>query len=426
MDWREFVETMSVVEGTLRGDPGGAYSGMDFACRDRYRHAVEAIAKASRLAEDAVAARAIELARAATRIGEADETAHVGYYLIGPGRPALESATRARLPLAARLRRRASRSPLFLYVGAITLLTLWFAAGLSLQAWSDGAADWVLVLTGMLALLAGGQLATALVNWLATLLASPDPLPRMDYSAGIPAESRALVVVPTLLTSPHNIDSLAEALEVRFLANRDENLRFALLTDLRDAAEETRPEDAPLLEQARERIEALNARYGSGGNHEGNDIFFLLHRPRRWNPRRPHLDGLRAQARQAGRPEHPAARREAGRFLPGGGRHLGPRRREIRDHPGHGHPVAARRRPPVRRRHGAPPQPAGPRCRPGPCPGGYGILQPRVSVSLPGPSQLALCPPERRRSGHRPVYPRRFGRLPGPVPGRFVHRQGHL
>jgi cyclic beta-1,2-glucan synthetase len=284
MDWREFVETMSVVEGTLRGDPGGAYSGMDFACRDRYRHAVEAIAKASRLAEDAVAARAIELARAATRIGEADETAHVGYYLIGPGRPALESATRARLPLAARLRRRASRSPLFLYVGAITLLTLWFAAGLSLQAWSDGAADWVLVLTGMLALLAGGQLATALVNWLATLLASPDPLPRMDYSAGIPAESRALVVVPTLLTSPHNIDSLAEALEVRFLANRDENLRFALLTDLRDAAEETRPEDAPLLEQARERIEALNARYGSGGNHEGNDIFFLLHRPRRWNP----------------------------------------------------------------------------------------------------------------------------------------------
>ena len=36
---------MSVVEQTLREDPGGAYSDMDFATRDRYRHVVEKIAK---------------------------------------------------------------------------------------------------------------------------------------------------------------------------------------------------------------------------------------------------------------------------------------------------------------------------------------------------------------------------------------------
>ena len=48
MDWREFVETMSVVEQTLREDPGGVYGRMDFATRDRYRHVVEKIAKSSR------------------------------------------------------------------------------------------------------------------------------------------------------------------------------------------------------------------------------------------------------------------------------------------------------------------------------------------------------------------------------------------
>ncbi len=52
------------------------------------------------------------------------------------------------------------------------------------------------------------------------------------------------------------------------------------MTDFGDAAEETLPEDAPLLELARERIEALNAQYAGGGN----DVFFLFHRPRRWNP----------------------------------------------------------------------------------------------------------------------------------------------
>ena len=63
MDWREFVERMSVVEQTLREDPAGVYGKMDFATRDRYRHVVEKIAKSSRLSESEVARKAIELAR---------------------------------------------------------------------------------------------------------------------------------------------------------------------------------------------------------------------------------------------------------------------------------------------------------------------------------------------------------------------------
>ncbi|MDP1904503.1 MAG: glucoamylase family protein [Pseudomonadota bacterium] len=281
MDWREFVESMSLVEQTLRGDPVSAYAGMDFASRDRYRHVVEQVAKASVFTEEVVAARAIELAQAGSALnGSGDRTAHVGYYLIDRGRTELEQTLHAHPPLSARLRRGAGHSPLPLYLGAITLFTVLLAAGFLAEARDAGIADWVWLPLGLLALVASGQLASALVNWLTTLLASPHSLPRMDFSSGIPAEFSTLVVVPTLLTSPRNIDSLAEALEVRFLANRDANLFFALLTDLRDADAETLPEDAALLDMARARIEALNARYGK----DGHDVFFLLHRPRLWNP----------------------------------------------------------------------------------------------------------------------------------------------
>jgi len=281
LEWREFVEAMSVVERILRTDPCGAYAAMDFASRDRYRHVVEVVAKTSGLSEDAVASRAIELARASAILaGEHDRSAHVGYYLIDWGRPDLEMATLARLPLPAALRRWASRCPLTLYLGSITLIMLVLTSALLAEAFADGLADWALPPIGLLALLATGQLAVALVNWLATLLAAPRPLPRMDFAAGIPPDSRALVVVPTMLTSVQNVESLVEALEVRFLANRDGNLYFGLLTDLHDAAEETLAEDAPLLRLARERVEALNAQYAG----DGSDIFFLFHRPRRWNP----------------------------------------------------------------------------------------------------------------------------------------------
>jgi len=127
-------------------------------------------------------------------------------------------------------------------------------------------------------MVAGSQLAVALVNWVVTVLVTPHPLPRMDFSAGIPPDSRTLVVVPTMLAKTGSVAELVEALEVRFLANRDENLSFGLLTDFCDAAEEVQPEDEELLRQAQQGIEELNGRYKSGGSG-----FFLFHRPRLWN-----------------------------------------------------------------------------------------------------------------------------------------------
>ena len=67
MDWQEFVEALSLVERSLCEDPAGAYAGMDFATRGRYRHAVELVARASGCPEEVVAARAIERTRHGTK-----------------------------------------------------------------------------------------------------------------------------------------------------------------------------------------------------------------------------------------------------------------------------------------------------------------------------------------------------------------------
>ncbi len=134
-----------------------------------------------------------------------------------------------------------------MYIGSIMLITAAFTGSVLFKAHAAGLYGWVLVLTGVLSLLCASHLSVALVNWLVTLLATPHPLPRMDFSKGIPPESRTLTVVPTMLISAQNIEDLVEALEVRFLANRDDNLHFGLLTDFRDADSETLPEDEPLL-----------------------------------------------------------------------------------------------------------------------------------------------------------------------------------
>ena len=281
-DWHAFVENMSVAERTLREDPAGVYGRMDFATRDHYRHVLEKFARRSGLAEEQVARSCLHLAsEAATRNGRDARAAHVGFYLIDRGLPQLEAVTGVRVPVPLVLQRMRGR---LVYFGPIALMTAALTGGLLVQAHASGARGWLLVLSGMLALLGSSQLAVALANWLATLLVAPQPLPRMDFSKGIAPDSQTLVVIPTFITSAQNVEDLVEALEVRFLANRDKRLQFGLLTDYADALEETLPQDAPLLQLAAQRIAELNGKYRAGEGAGSDDVFFLFHRPRRWNP----------------------------------------------------------------------------------------------------------------------------------------------
>ncbi|WP_249673806.1 GH36-type glycosyl hydrolase domain-containing protein [Pseudomonas abieticivorans] len=274
VDWREFVEAMSPVEHTLRTDPAGVYAQMDFATRDHYRHVIEHLARHCKHTEGVVARTAIELAA-----GVASPSPHVGYYLVGAGLLALERQLAAGVSLADRWKRLLQRSPLDFYLCPALLITALLAWPFIADAERHMASAASVLLLGVAAVLATSRLAIGLVNWLVTLTVAPSVLPRLDYSKGIPAAARTLVVIPTLIAGSADIEELVDGLEVRFLANRDPQLFFALLTDFMDAPSEHQPDDDALLGLARERIDTLNARYPDGGL----DRFFLLHRPRRWN-----------------------------------------------------------------------------------------------------------------------------------------------
>ena len=270
-----------MVEQTLREDPAAAYGKMDFATRDRYRHAVEKMARSSRLSEREVARHAIHLAQqGASRSGGDGREAHVGFYLIDKGVPQLERTAEVRLStsdVASANERPVSVAPLCRHDrlddgdlhrrltgtgvcrGRGRLVTRTGRSPVTTLHKSTGGR------AGELACDSVGDAACAAANGLLQ---------------GYPPESSALVVVPTMLSSVENIEELIEALEVRFLANRDDHLHFGLLTDFRDAHEETLPEDEPLLRLAQKRIEELNGKY----REATRDAFFLFHRPRRWNP----------------------------------------------------------------------------------------------------------------------------------------------
>ena len=280
MDWKNFVESLSVVDQSLREDPMKMYTSQDFATRDRYRHVIEDVARGSSRSESAVAREAIHLAqKAAERLSSHDRTAHVGYYLIDHGRAILEKAVGCRFSWKSQINRSSLHFRLVLYLGPILLITALLSFALLSSFEGLGPDDWRFWFLMMTGLISGSALAVSLVNLLVTAILPPRALPRLDFSLGIPSIHCTMVVVPTLLSTSQAMDGLLEALEIRYLGNRDPHLYFALLTDFRDAPERTLPEDDALLARARAGVQALNETY----RDDRPCIFYLFHRPRVWN-----------------------------------------------------------------------------------------------------------------------------------------------
>jgi cyclic beta-1,2-glucan synthetase len=282
-NWQVFVEQLSSVEQELRLDPANIYHRMAFATRDQYRHVIERLSRQSGLIESEVARTAIRLATSNLGSAKLDQRrSHVGYYLIGAGLNELRASLPKHSKIRLKLRFIEQALPFALFLGSNCLITVAISAVILAHHASPamGSLTWIMLFA--LTLIATSQLANVLTNWLVTTVKGPEMLPRMDFSKGIPEEFRTLVAVPSMLISPGNIEDLLAALEVRYLANRDSNLYFGLLTDFVDAQSQAMPSDTALCQAAIDGIKTLNTRYRST-RKQNETIFFLFHRPRLWN-----------------------------------------------------------------------------------------------------------------------------------------------
>ena len=278
LDWKDFVESQSVTETILRQDPSGHYLSMTFGTRDHYRHIVEHIAKRVKRPEEEIASEALALSKLA------DPTdirhSHVGYFLVEKGRAVLEEKVGYTPPPGEWLYRLIQRHPNALYFGGITTFTI-LALGVILEAMETAPAMVQLIIV-LISLIPASEMGISVINQLITFLMPPRLMSKLELREdGIPEEYMTAVVVPTLLGSVHGVEEALEHLEVQYLANRDPNLQFAILSDFTDSPTEHRPDDEEILAAAAAGTNALNAKYALAGE----DVFFLFHRPRLWNPK---------------------------------------------------------------------------------------------------------------------------------------------
>ncbi len=283
--WKDVLEPLILFDAILRRDPVGSYARMDFESRNLYREKLSKIARRSDLSEMDVAREALLLAQQALTKTYRDprsrlRQSHIGYYLIGDGQLLLCQKVGFKPGFVQSPRAQLRRHPDEFFLPGIAILTFASITGILLFLTSPSSPPALLLLSVLMLLVPCSQSAVQLMHYLVATLLPAEILPKLDFSEGVPDDCVTLVAIPTLLLNEKQVRGLVEDLEVRFLGNHDPNIHFALVSDLPDS-DEPAPEANPLIDLCANLIRELDERYS--GKQMGS--FFLLHRHRAYNPR---------------------------------------------------------------------------------------------------------------------------------------------
>jgi len=277
-DWVDIFESTSFTEQILRQDPDGTYPRMDFASRSNYRRKVEELADLYGVSELHVAREAVQLAK---NTCNKERGCHIGHCLIGNDTESLEKRLGQKIKPLGKVQGIINKHPITLYLGSVILITLAFAAYAADYSFHASYERRLLlsIVAGLAVIIPSSEIAVGLVNWVICNLKKPAVFPKLELKEGIPESLRTMVVIPALLPDEKRVIELLENLERHYLANKEENLYFALLGDFKDSFDAKSPEDKKIIDAGLNGIKELNLRY-AGKDH---DKFYYFHRERKYN-----------------------------------------------------------------------------------------------------------------------------------------------
>ena len=269
IDFLEIFQKLNGVEEILNEDPANVYIKMEHNTKAYYRNKIKEISTKTKISEIYIAKKTLELAKAHD-VGT--KQSHIGYYLIDNGINELYEALNYKAS-----KKMSENAKTKVYVLAVLLFTIGISIGVS--SILNVKSIWLKILSFVLILIPVSEIVIQVVQYILNKIVKPKLIPKIDLSNGIDEENRTIVVIPTILKSKEKVKELMRKLEVYYIANKSENLYFALLGDCSQSKNKDEKFDNQVVEEGLKQVQFLNEKY----NKKDNPIFFFIYRNRIWN-----------------------------------------------------------------------------------------------------------------------------------------------
>lgn len=272
INFGELFGEISGAEEILKLDPSGVYIMMEEESKNYYRGIIEKLAKKYKVSEIYIAEKLIDLSNRNSNTSDAisEKKKHIGYYLVDDGIYDLKEELEGRKILRLNRNQKAR-----LYISGTILLSLYLDFILSMNLHLRLGNFIMTALFALLSIIPISEIVIKTINYILSKIQKPKILPKLDFEKELPKEAATFVVIPTIVKSKDKVKEILRKLEVYYLANKLNNIYFALLGDCSEEAVEETEFDEEVMKTGIEEVEKLNQKYGNK--------FFFLYRKRTWN-----------------------------------------------------------------------------------------------------------------------------------------------
>ena len=249
---------------------------MDLKTKEYYRNAIDEISRKTKIAETYIAKKALELSEENYDETCLEKKAHIGYYLIDAGREKLYQKLGINKDKTLKKEVKVNLYIFFIWTMSF-LLDLSFMINMGYKINNT----LLTVLFGILFILPLQEIVTKVLQYILSKIIKPKIIPKMDFYNGIPKEYSTFIIIPTILKSKEKVEELMNKLEIYYLANKSENLYFALLGDCSSGKNKEEKYDKEVIEEGIRQVKILNEKYKK--NKDDADKFYFTYRKRYWN-----------------------------------------------------------------------------------------------------------------------------------------------
>ena len=273
----EIFEKINGVEEILKKDPVNVYSKMDYKTRIYYRNKLKEISKKTKISEIYIARKCLELSSIEyekSNMDSNDKKAHVGYYLIADGEPKLlEILQNKKVPKQNNMH----KAQKYITVLAVVTIVLAGVYGLYINTQINNIV--LSLILSILLLIPIETIFTQIAQYILGKTKNTKIIPKLDFRNGIPEQNATFVVIPTIIKNGKRVEELMHKLEVYYIANKSDNIYFALLGDCSTSSNEEEGFDEEVINTGKKMVDILNKKYPD----EKFTKFNFIYRKRMWN-----------------------------------------------------------------------------------------------------------------------------------------------